>query len=96
MVDGERHSPVGQRRGHGTAEPPPGAGDQGHAAPELHQMRSGGDRRDRKDLAGHGGVGAARDMTPSVISCISTYCALAVSHRRHVVHRAHHGGSDRR
>ena len=72
VVNGQGHALVGQRRRHRAAQPPAGAGDQGHTALELHQCFP----------AATGEIGRiwplvveselASDITPSVISCSST------------------------
>jgi hypothetical protein len=72
MMNGDGHSAFRQRRSHGSAQAPPGTRYQGDAALQLHQS----------DPAGTGEIGRicpvtvaselARDITPSVISCIST------------------------
>src|SRR3954451_24012421 len=76
IMDGQRHTPCRQRTSHGLAEPPSGAGHQGHLAPELHQRAPAPAGEIGKMAPVLAGVSSASDITPSVMSRISTYWAL--------------------
>ncbi len=74
VMDGDRHAPIRERAGQRPPQPPAAAGHQRDAAAELHQDFPLGTRGEMGRIwPVTGGVaGAARDITPSVMSLSST------------------------
>src|SRR5687768_17217859 len=75
MVDRDAGTLGGKGIGHHPAQPSPRTRDQGDAALQLHQRGPADTGEIGRTWPVIVAPGAASDMTPSVISCISTYWA---------------------
>src|SRR3954468_2275213 len=75
MMDGDSHPALGKRQRHCAPKAPPCARHQGNPAAQIHYTRAAPAGAMGTSSPVVSVVGLARDITPSVISCISTYRA---------------------